>query len=279
MRQTIVNVTPALAREWLGANVSNNRTIRRTDVEHYKELIKQDRFLTTPEGVQFNVNGHLIDGQHRLTAIAESNKTVPLVVWTDVPEEVMEFLNRGRVRTLADVLTVTDGLGTNIPARYLVSRAMAVYEIHHPDDVMRKRDVPQYEWVKQRYLDNLVWACKVYPGSGSTGGTLGRKIRSAPVMGALVIAHAKYAEEVETFTRRLVSGLELTETDPAYALRKYLDGADLGGLGRMEFSYATLKAVHSAILKRRLSIIKGHYLKTSSPEFKQVLEFFGVRVG
>lgn len=278
MKQTTMLVTPDIARKWLSKNVTNNRTIRRADVDHYKDLIRTKRFLLTPEGIQLNEDGMLIDGQHRLTAIAECNIGMWMVVWTDVPEEVMEFTNRGRSRTLSDVLTVTGGLGADLPARHLVARSMALYEIHHPDAVMSKQDVPQYEWVKDRYLEDVVWTCKAYPGGGSGGGHVGRKIRSAPIMGALALAHHKNPEEVEEFTRKFARGLDLTESDPAYALRRYIEGGAMGGIGRMEFSYAALKAAHSSIHKRRLSVLKGHFLTPSNPEFKNVLEYFGVRV-
>jgi hypothetical protein len=276
MKQTTMLVTPTIASKWLAKNVSNNRTIRKADVEHYKTLIEGGRFITTPEGIQLNEDGFLIDGQHRLTAIAETGKSVWMVVWTDVPAEVMEFTNRGRSRSLSDVLTVTGGLGADLPARHLVARAVAVYEIHHPESIMVKRDVPDYEWVKERYLSDLVWTCTSYPGGGGSGGHVGRKIRSAPVMGALAIAHNKKPEEVEEFARRFAKGLDLTESDPAYALRRYLEGADMGGVGRIDFSYAALKAVHSAIHKRRLSVVKGHFLTPENPEFAQVLAYFGV---
>lgn len=277
MKQTTILVTPSMAKKWLESNVKNNRTIKRADVDHYKDLIREDRFIHTPEGIMFNEDGDLIDGQHRLTAISEGSKSVWMVVWTQVPAEAMEFMNRGRQRSLGDVLTVTGGLGANVPSRHLVARSMVIYEIHHPDFLMQKGDVPQYEWVKNRYLDDVVWTCKAHPGGGTVGGAMGRKIRSAPIMGALALAHAKRPEDVEVFARRCTTGLDLTETDPAYALRRYVEGADMGGVGRMEFAYAALKAVYSAVNKRRLSVIRGVFLKRENSEFKQVLEFFGVK--
>jgi len=278
MSSTTVLVTPEMAKSWLELNVPNNRAIRRPDVEAYKELIKAGRWQMTPEGIQFNTDGHLIDGQHRLTAIAEGRTSVWLVVWRDVPIEAMEYLNTGRSRSLADVLTVTGGVGSDVPARQMVSRAAVIYDIHWPSDRLRKQTVQHYEWVSERYLDDLVWAAKNYPGGvGGNVGQTSRKVRSAPIMGALALAHRKNPEEVEVFTRRLDTGLELTENDPAYALRRYLDGGDMGGIKRIEFCYAALRAVYASIHKRKLSVIKGHFLTPSNPEFGAMLNHFGVR--
>lgn len=278
MAQVIVTVTPEMAREWLKLNVANNRTIRRTDVEAYKELIKDDRWLLTPEGIQFNVNGRLIDGQHRLTAIAESGKSVQMVVWHNVPVAAMEYLNTGRTRSLADVLTVTGGVGADVSARHMVSRAAVIYDLHHPKDGLRKQTVQHYDWVKERYLEDIAWAGRNYPGgAGGNVGVLTRKVRAAPIMGALALAHKKNPEEIETFTRRLDTGLELTDNDPAYALRRYLDGGDMGGINRLQFSYAALRCAYAAVHKRKLSIIKGHFLTPTNPEFSLMLNYFGVR--
>lgn len=96
-------------------------------------------------------------------------------------------------------------------------------------------------------------------------------------MGALALAHRKNPEEIEAFARRLDTGLELTENDPAYALRRYLDGGDMGGIKRIDFCYATLRAAYASIHKRKLSVIKGHFLSPSNAEFGSMLNYFGVR--
>lgn len=271
-------VTPMLARQWLKTNIENNRSIRRSDVESYKQMIKAGRFTLTPEGISFNTAGKLIDGQHRLTAISEGVHAVWMIVWRNVPDSVMAHLNTGRQRSLADVITVTKTVGADIPARHMVTRASVIYDLHNPATRMLKQTVQQYEWVKEHYLDSIVWVGKNYPGgAGGNLGTLARKIRSAPVMGAIALAHKKNPVEIEAFTRRLDTGLELTDSDPAYALRRFIDGAGMGGVSRLQYAYATLRAAYAAAHKRRLSVIKGSTIKPENPEFGTILNYFGIK--
>jgi hypothetical protein len=278
MKHTIVGVTPEIAAAWLRQNIAHNRTLRAAEVARLAGEMKAGRWVLTPTGIVFDTNGKLIDGQHRLSAVVLSGCTVQMIVWHNVETDVLNVLDTGRGRSLVDVLTVTQSVGADVPARNIVPRANAIYGLHHPEVKIAKFTSVEYEWVKERYLEDLVWSSRVYPngGPGVKIGSVIAKIRSAPVMGALVIAHKKAPEEIESFTRRLDRGLELTETDSAYALRRFLEGSSLTGTSRHEFSFAALRAAYAAIHRRKLSIIKPSFLTRTNPEFAEMLKFFGV---
>lgn len=65
-------VTPELAMEWLEYNFENNRSIKRSYVEKLKLEMTSGSFKVTHQAIAFDEGGKLIDGQHRLTAIMES---------------------------------------------------------------------------------------------------------------------------------------------------------------------------------------------------------------
>lgn len=278
MKQALVDVTPQQAAIWLKQNVDHNRALREADVIRYAEEMTDDRWILSPEGIVFDTDERLIDGQHRLSAVVLSGKTVQMVVWTNVPPEVLRVLDTGRSRSLTDVLTVTQSVGADVPARNIVPRAGIIYGLHFPDRRNERFGPIQYEWIKDRYIDNLAWSSRVYSNSGPgvKSGTVAAKVRSASVMGALCVAHRKAKEEIEVFTRKLDKGLELTETDPAYALRRHLDGANMGGHNRYEFAYATFRAAYAAIHRRKLSVLKTSLLTRENPEFAEMLRYFGV---
>lgn len=280
MTQQIETLNPAKAAALLAKNVSNNRAIVKARVEQLAQEMKDGRFLTTPEGIMIDTEGRLIDGQHRLSAIVLSGCTVKMVVWRNVPFNVMEAVNIGQTRTLADVLTVTDNLGVEGAAKVAVARAGGVTLIFKPEHHTKKLAVSQYEWVRDHYGEDLEWSLKNYPlnGGASTASTTTRRFRSVMPMGALIIAHKKYPEETEAFAHKADKGLELTETDPAYALRRYLDGTVLtgGSSPRLLNAYATFRCLYAAIKKHRLSIVRSSYLTEANPEFNTMLHFFGV---
>lgn len=98
-------VTPTMAAEWLTKNAAN-RNVQRVHVTRIASDIRHDKFQLTHQGVAFDLNGVLVDGQHRLHAILEANKAVKLLVFFDLPIEVREVVDFGKARSAADVLRI-----------------------------------------------------------------------------------------------------------------------------------------------------------------------------
>jgi hypothetical protein len=107
-KTTVVRVTPELAKKWL-ANARRNRNITAPTVESYAYEMRAGLWRHNPDGIKFNPEGQLIDGRNRLSAIIESGVPVYLTVIHDVPEDVLPVLDRGRVRTTADTVMITEG--------------------------------------------------------------------------------------------------------------------------------------------------------------------------
>jgi hypothetical protein len=108
MQTRIVNVTPKLAAEWLERNHCN-RPISRKMVEEYKWLIDQGKFYLTHQGVAFDDQDRLRDGQHRLQAIVEAETPVKMVVATGLNEDALQAIDGGRKRTDQQVLSMAHG--------------------------------------------------------------------------------------------------------------------------------------------------------------------------
>lgn len=99
----LVYVTPTLAEQWLDHN-DNNRKIRRSDVEKLKRDLTAGKFLENGDTFRFDVDGILIDGQHRATAIYESGIATHAVVVTNLPHEAQRTIDDNLKRTMADHL-------------------------------------------------------------------------------------------------------------------------------------------------------------------------------
>lgn len=102
----LVRVDSDQARLWLKLNV-NNRRVRRHLVEYLKRQIMTDEWQGNhPQPIVFSDAGRLIDGQHRLTAIAESEvfngSSLPVRVETGASDKVREYMDTGIPRTLDD---------------------------------------------------------------------------------------------------------------------------------------------------------------------------------
>ena len=97
----LVSVTPELATTWL-ANNNYNRNFDQKEVNKYLRLILENKWKRTHQGIAFDQNGLLIDGQHRLLAIVQANKTIPMLIFTNEPAENHEAIDCGKKRTHLD---------------------------------------------------------------------------------------------------------------------------------------------------------------------------------
>lgn len=101
----VVTVTPAIAQEWLGSNIGN-RNRKDANVEKYHRDMSVGRWALTGEPIIFDSVGHLRNGQNRLFACIKANAPFKcLVVWGVEPESFVS-MDRGAIRSNADVLSI-----------------------------------------------------------------------------------------------------------------------------------------------------------------------------
>lgn len=104
MESRVMVVTPEIAREWLGKN-RRNRPVNKTRVDLLRQQIADDKFFLTHQGIAFYGDfDELADGQHRLEAIASGDKPVELFVAWGLPREAVHAIDRGRARSITNVL-------------------------------------------------------------------------------------------------------------------------------------------------------------------------------
>jgi hypothetical protein len=99
----IVEVSPELAKAWLSYN-NFNRPKNPEAVARYVRQIREGRWRLTHQGAAFTKNGFLLDGQHRLFAVAESGETLPMRICLNEPIENYDVIDCGRNRSSLDVL-------------------------------------------------------------------------------------------------------------------------------------------------------------------------------
>lgn len=107
MQTNLVFITPKLAAQWLGVNY-NNRPLSRAYVEELSRALRAGKFRTTHQGIAFDSQQRLRDGQHRLTAIVETGIGVEMLVSTGLTEAELQAIDDGRKRTAHHVLSMLD---------------------------------------------------------------------------------------------------------------------------------------------------------------------------
>ncbi|MCC2654036.1 MAG: hypothetical protein K0Q60_4202 [Microvirga sp.] len=94
-------ITPELAREILEW-ASTQRPLRPRAVKRLMRDLKKGEFALTHQGLAFDENGVLLDGQHRLQAIVQSGEAVELFCCFNVPRASFRKIDRNERRSVAD---------------------------------------------------------------------------------------------------------------------------------------------------------------------------------
>lgn len=99
-------VTPEIAAEMLKRNKSNNRNIRQGKIEQYSREMSDGNWLLTGQGISFDRNGSLSDGQHRLTACVASQHPFHTIVAFGLNPKGFMKVDSGGARTAADIFHI-----------------------------------------------------------------------------------------------------------------------------------------------------------------------------
>lgn len=97
----VQQITPDIARMYLEKN-SVNRDVRNSNVKFFCNEIKTGSFKTTHQGIALSSDGTLLDGQHRLLAIIETNATVEMLVTKNLDASTFHAMDCGSSRSISD---------------------------------------------------------------------------------------------------------------------------------------------------------------------------------
>jgi hypothetical protein len=112
VRVSIVRVTPDVAREWLEKN-QRNRKLSKKHRNFLSSVMKAGDYLLNGETIIFDTDGILMDGQHRLYAVIESETAQDFLVVRGIVPEAFDTLDGGRARTTGEVLAMEGEVNGN----------------------------------------------------------------------------------------------------------------------------------------------------------------------
>ena len=98
-----VLVTPDMATTFLSTNVEFNRPIQPKKVKEWADKMRRGAWKRTGATLDFDTEGRLINGQHRLQAIIETNLPQMFIVVRDLPPEAFDNTDIGTMRSSAVV--------------------------------------------------------------------------------------------------------------------------------------------------------------------------------
>lgn len=219
----LVEVTPELAREWLGYN-THNRNVRMRVVLAYAADMADGNWHWNGESIKFAADGTLLDGQHRLSAIVESGCTVPMLVVRGLKNDAQETVDGGAKRKFSDVLKLR---GESVPLVLAsIARRVTLWDggnrwvdgvgRYAPTNAQMIQTIDKYPWLRDiaQPSANISARCGL-PGS---------------IIGFCwwlfsMLDDEQVSKDVEFFFARLADFQGLVKGDPVYELRKAVENS------------------------------------------------------
>lgn len=239
----IETVTPAEAQKWLDTTEKNgakNRRVSPYRVSLLAQQIQRGLWKVTHQGIALDKKGNVVDGQHRLLAIIEANKSIQIPVTRGLENGALEVVDRGRSRSVGDLLGIRGE--TNGSRKAAIARAMIAFIRDEGEGNPKNLQIIDQDIfdVMDKFKDDLEWVLSL-PSQ--------RRLGSAPVQACLVIAHAVMPNSIDVLARRFFTGADLEPGDPMLTLRNLLlkEGYTDFALRRYEHKIRMMKYVFNAL--------------------------------
>lgn len=107
-KQTVIPnvlINPELASDLLQLNTSN-RPIKEATLKKYVSEMKSEKWVFSGDMIRISKTGKLLDGQHRLLAIANSGYPQTFNIQTGLDDSAFEVMDTGKNRNAGDVLAI-----------------------------------------------------------------------------------------------------------------------------------------------------------------------------
>lgn len=130
-------ITPEIAKRYLEKNIGN-RPINKYAIDLYAQQMKEGLWQINNDAISFNENGRLLNGQHRLKALIQSNTNQQFFVIRGLNTSAFVTMDNGKSRIAGDVLC-TYGIENGKNAAAIVKRKMMLAD-HNNYVLTDKRD-------------------------------------------------------------------------------------------------------------------------------------------
>lgn len=263
----VESIGPTKAKAYLKKNgTKKNRKLRPALVNQYATEMRAGQWGTTGQGIIFDSNGHLLDGQHRLAAIVMSGKTIDITVTRGVAPKEFKHIDRGAVRTIGVLLQMAGH-------HYSTNLAAAIRSWKAIETVMEGKQKPAYIGryggsshrmsvdsifsIAGKHSEDFLHSIKT-AGYGDA-----RKIMSPPgLFGALHFMLWQINKGgCEEFFEKLIRGENLKKGDPVLLLRNRLHADRVSGrkqLAPFVKAAITIKAWNAFMQGKKLAKLTYH---------------------
>lgn len=225
VKSKIIDITPAMAERWLATKNIHNRKLYESTVNAYANDMKKGLWALNNQGIGFDDEGDLIDGQHRLQAIVWSGKTIRMLTVSGLPKNfydghfTQETIDRGKTRGAGDFFKLTANT-ENGNLRAAIIRGIISAINNNTSGRISFGIIAEVNKIFEKEINAVVEKRQSVRG-----------LLFAPVLSAFVFAAKLYLNEVMDFQDKYFNGTKLDKGDPPLTLRNFMlsRGSNQGG--------------------------------------------------
>jgi len=174
-------ITPSIARDILTKVWPGQRKLRGARVAEFTRMIRSGQFEMTHQGLLFDTEGYLHDGQHRLAACVMSGVDISVQCSVTNDSKVYQVLDQGAKRTVADMYGVSNDVG-----------AICSFIVAMLHNINNRLAPVEYEWIWGSEIHHLAEELLNIAPKRQRG-LCSAIVRACAVMTALVEGDRKYA--------------------------------------------------------------------------------------
>jgi hypothetical protein len=243
--------------------------------------MKGGNWSLTGQGISFDVDGNLLDGQHRLAAVVRSGVTISMIVLWDLPENVNKSLKTidtfdiGRKRALGEQLGINGFMYSSSIAS--ASRILALMVTSFGDRAMSN---PQGMAVANLMKNHFVSLIEILGANHAPS-----QKYSGRILAPLALLRTVEPDTADLFATEFNELANLPKTSPVLQFQKFIERPTHleGGTANQQ---RTVLALSSALFfycnEKKVEQIRGnkeHYewlLKTCRNAVSKIREVAGI---
>lgn len=211
----------SLNRQHDSKDPTSNRRVDKHNVERLSQDMKEGRYVTTHQGLAFDTNGILADGQHRCEAICKSGVEITIPITFGLPVAAASVIDTQKSRGPGEALRRN---GFTSPMGILSFSGAARSMMFGHNMTERRTTNTELTAFCRRHYDALQFATSLFTRGG-------RGIRSSAFVG--MVARAYYHvdhNKLREFVGQIYGDTPTDRADPSFKFREYLE-SNPGGSG------------------------------------------------
>ena len=246
MKTEKILITPKLARQYLVEMNTDNRPMSKQTVNKYAQSMQVGHWAFNGVPIIISDDDRLIDGQHRLAAIAQSGIPTECLVVRGVDFSAFATIDRGRSRRNADILSIAGKTNTKILSTCILAYHKTISASQKP--VMTEELLLSLAEKK---------SIRHFTARFASNNPLRRFVPTV-VSGVCAAMCELHGQEIaDEFLEKLGNGLNVEATDPEYLLREKLISSKMGVRFTSEYLFGlVIKAANMKINNRTGKLLK-----------------------